>query len=59
VLQRSGHASRVLDLAGEVIAHVGLPEGYRGAAGLLVAAPRVDLGQLGEAVAVEPGRIRP
>ena len=43
----------------QIIAHVGLPDGSRGAAGLLLAALQVDLDQLGEAVAVELGRIRP
>jgi len=34
-----------------IIAHVGLPDGYRGAAGLLLAALDVDLDHLREAVA--------
>jgi ATP-dependent Clp protease ATP-binding subunit ClpA len=37
----------------EVIAHVGLPDGYRGAAGPLLAGLGVDLGRLQEAVTAE------
>jgi hypothetical protein len=60
-------AHRVLDLAREeadrcghrrIAAHVGLPEGYQGAAGLLLAALGVDLDRLQEAVAAELGGIR-
>jgi ATP-dependent Clp protease ATP-binding subunit ClpA len=36
-----------------ITAHVGLPEGYRGAAGLLLAALDVDLDELRDAVAAE------
>ena len=36
----------------QIIAHVGLPEGYQGAAGLLLAALEVDLDRLREAVTV-------
>jgi ATP-dependent Clp protease ATP-binding subunit ClpA len=36
-----------------VIAHVGLPDGYHGAAGALLAGLAVDLGRLREAVAAE------
>jgi ATP-dependent Clp protease ATP-binding subunit ClpA len=39
-------------------ASVGLPKGYRGAAGLLLAALEVDLDRLREAVAAELGGIR-
>ena len=42
----------------QIIAHVGLPDGYRGAAGLLLAALDVDLGQLREAVAAEVGGVQ-
>jgi ATP-dependent Clp protease ATP-binding subunit ClpA len=37
----------------QIIAHVGLPEGYQGAAGLLLAALEVDLDRLREAVVAE------
>jgi ATP-dependent Clp protease ATP-binding subunit ClpA len=37
----------------QVIAHVGLPDGYHGAAGPLLAGLEVDLGRLREAVAAE------
>src|SRR5215216_1565882 len=37
----------------QVIAHVGLPDGYRGAAGPLLAGLKVDLGRLREAVSAE------
>jgi ATP-dependent Clp protease ATP-binding subunit ClpA len=37
----------------QITAHVGLPEGYQGAAGLLLAALEVDLDRLREAVAAE------
>jgi ATP-dependent Clp protease ATP-binding subunit ClpA len=37
----------------QVIAHVGLPDGYHGAAGPLLAGLEVDLGRLQEAVAAE------
>jgi ATP-dependent Clp protease ATP-binding subunit ClpA len=43
----------------QIITHVGLPEGYRGAAGPLLNALGLDLHQLGKAVAVELGGIRP
>jgi ATP-dependent Clp protease ATP-binding subunit ClpA len=43
----------------QILAHVGLPDGYRGAAGLLFSALQTDLDQLGEAVAVELGGIPP
>jgi ATP-dependent Clp protease ATP-binding subunit ClpA len=43
----------------QIIAHVGLPDGYRGGAGLLLAALGVDLDRLRDAVAVELGGIRP
>ena len=39
----------------QVIAHVGLPDGYHGAAGPLLAGLGVDLGRLREAVAAELG----
>jgi ATP-dependent Clp protease ATP-binding subunit ClpA len=42
----------------QVLAHVGLPEGYRGAAGLLLAALGVDLDRLRDAVLVELGGVR-
>jgi ATP-dependent Clp protease ATP-binding subunit ClpA len=42
----------------QITAHVGLPEGYRGAAGLLLAALEVDPDRLREAVAAELGGIR-
>jgi ATP-dependent Clp protease ATP-binding subunit ClpA len=41
-----------------ILAHVGLPEGYRGAAGLLLAALEVDLDRLRDGVAAELGGIR-
>jgi ATP-dependent Clp protease ATP-binding subunit ClpA len=41
-----------------IAAHVGLPEGYQGAAGLLLAALEVDLDRLQEAVVAELGGIR-
>ena len=37
----------------QVIAHVGLPDGYHGAAGPLLAGLEVDLGRLRETVAAE------
>jgi ATP-dependent Clp protease ATP-binding subunit ClpA len=37
----------------QVIAHVGLPDGYHGAAGPLLAGLEIDLGRLQEAVAAE------
>jgi ATP-dependent Clp protease ATP-binding subunit ClpA len=43
----------------QIIAHVGLPDGYQGATGLLLAALGVDLDRLRDAVAVELGGIRP
>ena len=43
----------------QIIAHVGLPDGYRGGAGLLLATLGVDLDRLRDAVAVELGGIRP
>jgi ATP-dependent Clp protease ATP-binding subunit ClpA len=42
-----------------IIAHVGLPDGYRGGAGLLLATLGVDLDRLRDAVAAELGGIRP
>ena len=42
----------------QVTAHVGLPDGYQGAAGLLLAALGVDLDRLREVVAAELGGIR-
>jgi ATP-dependent Clp protease ATP-binding subunit ClpA len=41
-----------------ILAHVGLPEGYRGAAGFLLAALGVDLDRLQEAVLVELGGVQ-
>ena len=41
-----------------IIAHVGLPDGYRGAAGLLLAALGVDLDRLRDAVAAELGGVQ-
>ena len=41
-----------------IAAHVGLPEGYRGAAGLLLALLEVDLDRLRNAVLVELGGVR-
>jgi ATP-dependent Clp protease ATP-binding subunit ClpA len=43
----------------QIIAHVGLPDGYRGGAGLLLATLGVDLDRLRDAVAAELGGIRP
>jgi hypothetical protein len=42
---------------GKVFGHLGLPEGYRGAAGLL-AALEVGPARLREAVTAEPGGVR-
>jgi ATP-dependent Clp protease ATP-binding subunit ClpA len=42
----------------QILGHVGLPDGYQGAAGLLLAALQVDLDRLSEAVAAELGGIR-
>lgn len=42
----------------QIIAHVGLPDGYRGAAGPLLEALGVDLDQLRDAVATELGGVR-
>jgi ATP-dependent Clp protease ATP-binding subunit ClpA len=42
----------------QVTAHIGLPDGYQGAAGLLLAALEVDPDRLQEAVAAELGGIR-
>jgi ATP-dependent Clp protease ATP-binding subunit ClpA len=42
----------------QILGHVGLPDGYQGAAGLLLAALEVDLDRLSEAVAAELGGIR-
>jgi ATP-dependent Clp protease ATP-binding subunit ClpA len=42
----------------QIIAHVGLPNGYRGGAGLLLATLGVDLDRLRDAVAIELGGIR-
>jgi hypothetical protein len=42
-----------IDRHRQVIAHVGLPDGYHGAAGPLLAGLEVDLGRLREAVAAE------
>jgi ATP-dependent Clp protease ATP-binding subunit ClpA len=41
-----------------IIAHVGLPDGYRGAAGPLLASLGVDLDRLREAVAAELGEVQ-
>jgi hypothetical protein len=41
----------------QIIAHVRLPEGYRGAAGQLLMALGVDLDRLREAVAAELGGV--
>jgi hypothetical protein len=45
-----GHSSR---RHRQIIAHVGLPDGYHGAAGPLLAGLQVDLGRLQKAVAAE------
>jgi ATP-dependent Clp protease ATP-binding subunit ClpA len=42
----------------QIIAHVGLPDGYRGGAGPLLATLGVDLDRLRDAVAIELGGIR-
>jgi ATP-dependent Clp protease ATP-binding subunit ClpA len=42
----------------QIIAHVGLPEGYRGAAGPLLAVLGIDLGQLVAAVTAELGGVQ-
>jgi hypothetical protein len=42
----------------QVIAHVGLPDGYHGAAGPLLAGLEIDLGRLREAVATELRGVR-
>jgi ATP-dependent Clp protease ATP-binding subunit ClpA len=42
----------------QITAHVGLPEGYRGAAGLLLTTLGVDLDRLREAVAAELGGVQ-
>jgi hypothetical protein len=42
----------------QIIAHVGLPDGYQGAAGLLLAALEVDADRLREAVTAELGGIQ-
>jgi ATP-dependent Clp protease ATP-binding subunit ClpA len=42
----------------QITAHVGLPEGYRGAAGLLLTTLGVDLARLREAVAAELGGVQ-
>jgi ATP-dependent Clp protease ATP-binding subunit ClpA len=42
----------------QIIAHVGLPDGYQGAAGLLLAALDVDRDQLHDAVTAELGEIQ-
>jgi ATP-dependent Clp protease ATP-binding subunit ClpA len=42
----------------QILAHVGLPDGYRGGAGLLLAALEVDLDRLRDAAALELGGIR-
>jgi ATP-dependent Clp protease ATP-binding subunit ClpA len=42
----------------QILGHVGLPDGYQGAAGLLLAALEVDPDRLREAVAAELGGIR-
>jgi hypothetical protein len=41
----------------QITAHVGLPDGYQGAAGLLLAALGVDLDQLHDAIATEVGGV--
>jgi ATP-dependent Clp protease ATP-binding subunit ClpA len=43
----------------QLIAHLGLPDGYRGGAGLLLATLGVDPDRLRDAVAIELGGIRP
>jgi Clp amino terminal domain, pathogenicity island component len=42
----------------QIIAHVGLPEGYRGAAGPLLAVLGIDLDQLVDAVTAELGGVQ-
>ena len=42
----------------QITAHVGLPDGYQGAAGLLLAALGVDLDQLRAAIAIEVGGVQ-
>jgi ATP-dependent Clp protease ATP-binding subunit ClpA len=42
----------------QIIAHVGLPDGYQGAAGLLLAALEVDADRLREAVTAELGGVQ-
>jgi ATP-dependent Clp protease ATP-binding subunit ClpA len=42
----------------QITAHVGLPEGYQGVAGLLLAALEVDLGQLRDAVTGQLGGVQ-
>jgi hypothetical protein len=42
----------------QIIAHVGLPEGYRGAAGPLLAVLGLDLDQLVAAVTAELGEVQ-
>jgi Clp amino terminal domain, pathogenicity island component len=42
-----------------ITAHVGLPDGYQGAAGLLLAALGVDLDELRRAVVAELGPVAP
>ena len=42
----------------QITAHVGLPEAYQGAAGLLLAALEVDLDRLREAVSAELGGVQ-
>ena len=42
----------------QITAHVGLPDGYQGAAGLLLAALGVDLDQLRDAIVIEVGGVQ-
>ena len=42
----------------QIIAHVGLPEGYRGAAGPLLAVLGIDLDQLVDAITAELGGVQ-
>jgi hypothetical protein len=42
----------------QILGHVGLPDGYQGAVGLLLAALEVDLDRLRDGVAIELGGIR-
>jgi hypothetical protein len=42
----------------QIIAHVGLPEGYRGAAGPLLAVLGIDLDQIVDAITAELGGVQ-